>query len=188
MWDKAGNENRKLFDIKVGKSEWGTEFQIDCYSPSILPLTRKVTLIENKDRNLAVNFVPAKIRSNFYDIFKIIEKNFADNESEGLIAEDAEINITEGGQRDKIGSNIVTLLGIELTEKSVTRAVSEASETESTSEMHYIPVQRKYINCLFSELKGLFERKGAFESCEVRTHLHDLLRPVHVQGKRVSIH
>ena len=60
--------------------------------------------------------------------------------------------------------------------------------TESNKEVHYSPVQRKYIKLVLRDFHGLFEWKTAPTKYEVRTHFHEPLRSVQVKWKEVSIH
>ena len=109
VWDKSGCENRKLIDLQLAKNCWCTEFQTVPASTVSFTSQSKLHELQIQDRFLKKHFVPSHLRNAFYsatDVTIIMNGCIcAENCSDGCLAENLELFITEGGQRDIIGNN-----------------------------------------------------------------------------------
>ena len=101
----------------MGISWWQTEFQIDCARPVSFIAQTKLHELKIRNRFLGVRKLSNEIQNIFYsatdDVIRIIGRILVDVQSEGWVAKQAEFYITEEGQRDVIGNNILPALGIE---------------------------------------------------------------------------
>ena len=70
-------------------------------------------------------------------MIKIIGRIFINVESEGWMAENADLFITEGVQRNVIGNKVLPQLKSEIRQKHIVRSVEENEQRTNSSDIPY---------------------------------------------------
>ena len=109
---------------------------------------------------VAVWLVPDHLKKSFYsatdDTIKIIGRIYIDIRSEEWFSENADLFITEGGQRNINGNYNLPQLGIEVRQKQMVRSINEEAQRSDSAEIQLSPIQLKFIQYILQEFKDSF--------------------------------